>query len=620
MPLSTQRKLPTTALQFLYALLPNCYKTSQTLFLVNQHPHLFRPPSICPISHRLFFFFFDFFANKIDTIHHNLDTDSTSLLTCKDPQFLGRQPLTSFHPVSEVAVKDIIRQSSINTCELGPLPASFFSQCLTTILPCIATVVNNSLMFGSFPESFRSTIARPLLKKPSLDPENLCYYCKAPFEEAFFGSWESMLLLQGPFWRSLLWILRIYVTIARPLLKKPSLDPENLCYYCKAPFEEAFFGSWESMLLLQGPFWRSLLWILRIYVTIARPLLKKPSLDPENLCYYCKAPFEEAFFGSWESMLLLQGPFWRSLLWILRIYVTIARPLLKKPSLDPENLCYYCKAPFEEAFFGSWESMLLLQGPFWRSLLWILRIYVTIARPLLKKPSLDPENLCYYCKAPFEEAFFGSWESMLLLQGPFWRSLLWILRIYVTTARPLLKKPSLDPENLCYYCKAPFEEAFFGSWESMLLLQGPFWRSLLWILRIYVTTARPLLKKPSLDPENLCYYCKAPFEEAFFGSWESMLLLQGPFWRSLLWILRIYVTIARPLLKKPSLDPENLCYYRPVSRLPFLSKITEKVVLARLLKRPWTWSQHRNYTVKMCNDILSVLDNNNATLLLLLDL
>ena len=119
--------------------------------------------------------FADFFANKIATIRHSLDIDSTSSLTCNDPQFLG-QPLAAFHPVSEATVKDIIRQSSIKTCELDPLPASFFSQCLDTLLPYITAVVNNSLVSGSFPESFKSAIVRPVLKKPSLDPENFGNY------------------------------------------------------------------------------------------------------------------------------------------------------------------------------------------------------------------------------------------------------------------------------------------------------------------------------------------------------------------------------------------------------------------------------------------------------------
>src|SRR6218665_515624 len=41
-------------------------------------------------------------------------------------------------------------------------------------------------------------------------------------------------------------------------------------------------------------------------------------------------------------------------------------------------------------------------------------------------------------------------------------------------------------------------------------------------------------------------------------------------------------SLVTPLLKKANLDKENLSYCRPISNLSFLSKLTERVVLARL--------------------------------------
>ena len=40
---------------------------------------------------------------------------------------------------------------------------------------------------------------------------------------------------------------------------------------------------------------------------------------------------------------------------------------------------------------------------------------------------------------------------------------------------------------------------------------------------------------------------------------------------------------VQPLLKKPNLDPSILNNFRPISKLPFLSKVLEKVVSAQLL-------------------------------------
>jgi len=40
--------------------------------------------------------------------------------------------------------------------------------------------------------------------------------------------------------------------------------------------------------------------------------------------------------------------------------------------------------------------------------------------------------------------------------------------------------------------------------------------------------------------------------------------------------------VIKPILKKPWLDPEVSANYRPISNLPFLSKVLEKVVSAQL--------------------------------------
>lgn len=41
--------------------------------------------------------------------------------------------------------------------------------------------------------------------------------------------------------------------------------------------------------------------------------------------------------------------------------------------------------------------------------------------------------------------------------------------------------------------------------------------------------------------------------------------------------------VVQPLLKKPNADINCLNNYRPISKLPFLSKVLERVVLSQLL-------------------------------------
>jgi len=93
--------------------------------------------------------------------------------------------------------------------------------------------------------------------------------------------------------------------------------------------------------------------------------------------------------------------------------------------------------------------------------------------------------------------------------------------------------------------------------------------------------------------------------------------------------------IIKPLLKKPSLDPNSLKNYRPISSLYFLllSKVTEKIVLSQLSAYlyannlfPTSQSAYRpghstkTALLNMMNDILHALDNGDVTVVTLLDL
>ena len=92
-------------------------------------------------------------------------------------------------------------------------------------------------------------------------------------------------------------------------------------------------------------------------------------------------------------------------------------------------------------------------------------------------------------------------------------------------------------------------------------------------------------------------------------------------------------SIIVPLLKKAGLDTDDLKNYRPVSNLVFLSKLIERVVLKRLnahmernelhIKSQYGYKQfHSTETLmlRVVNDVLVGFDNNNATVVLLLDL
>ena len=93
------------------------------------------------------------------------------------------------------------------------------------------------------------------------------------------------------------------------------------------------------------------------------------------------------------------------------------------------------------------------------------------------------------------------------------------------------------------------------------------------------------------------------------------------------------LAIIIPLLKKQTLDPDILKNYRPISNLPFLSKILERVVASRLNSHTRDHpnsekfqSAYKQYhstesaLLRIHNDILTSIDNQNCVALLLLDL
>ena len=89
----------------------------------------------------------------------------------------------------------------------------------------------------------------------------------------------------------------------------------------------------------------------------------------------------------------------------------------------------------------------------------------------------------------------------------------------------------------------------------------------------------------------------------------------------------------KPLLKKSNLDHNELKNFRPVSNLPFLSKVLEKVVLSQILShlnsnnlmdafQSAYRASHSTETalLKIMNDLLLALDSNQVSVLALLDL
>ena len=91
--------------------------------------------------------------------------------------------------------------------------------------------------------------------------------------------------------------------------------------------------------------------------------------------------------------------------------------------------------------------------------------------------------------------------------------------------------------------------------------------------------------------------------------------------------------IIRPILKSPDLDHKEFKNFRPVSNLPFLAKVLEKIVYARLINHlttnrllPTNQSAYKKFhstetaMLKIQNDILTFLDEDKIVALVKLDI
>ena len=131
------------------------------------------PSSVCPslVPQK----FCDFFIEKIRNIRKSLDSQSVIAPDILYDTFSGI-PFAGFEPVTETTVMNVIKKTTIKTCVLDPLPSFLLCAVIDDLLPYITAIVNESLTSGCFPTVFKTAVVRPLLKKSSLDPENLKNY------------------------------------------------------------------------------------------------------------------------------------------------------------------------------------------------------------------------------------------------------------------------------------------------------------------------------------------------------------------------------------------------------------------------------------------------------------
>ena len=116
--------------------------------------------------------FASFFDNKITDIHSSFSSvsESTSSPNSKPNSW------THFNQVTEEEVLKIMRSSPAKHCLLDPWPTFLLLEFIDILIVPITNFINSCLNEGIYPDCFKRAIVTPLIKKPSLPPDELKNY------------------------------------------------------------------------------------------------------------------------------------------------------------------------------------------------------------------------------------------------------------------------------------------------------------------------------------------------------------------------------------------------------------------------------------------------------------
>ena len=117
--------------------------------------------------------FASFFNNKIDTIRQGISSSMPGrkiMSPQTPPNRAGMTTMSKFIPINCKTLEKIMSRLKPSTCALDVLPTSFLKNIFSCLADELIQIINTSLSSGVFPETLKSAVIKPLLKKNGLDP------------------------------------------------------------------------------------------------------------------------------------------------------------------------------------------------------------------------------------------------------------------------------------------------------------------------------------------------------------------------------------------------------------------------------------------------------------------
>ena len=112
-----------------------------------------------------------FFKAKIDKIRENFNPVTPDTIEVCDVECLERLSCVSMDDVSKV-----ILGTKNKHCDLDPIPTSILKSAIDIVLPSITKLINKSIETSTFPSQWKMATVTPLIKKQSLELENMKNY------------------------------------------------------------------------------------------------------------------------------------------------------------------------------------------------------------------------------------------------------------------------------------------------------------------------------------------------------------------------------------------------------------------------------------------------------------
>ncbi len=171
-------ELATARQTFFSNLINSNLNNTRTLFATVER--LTNPPSQIPsemLSDSKCNEFASFFSEKISNIRKEIGTSSCNTEVTQIRQQSQKEVTMSvFKTIDRKILEEIVQHLKSSTCYLDTLPTSFFKSVLNCLEADLLEVVNTSLLSGTFPNSLKTAVVKPLLKKRNLDNTMLSNY------------------------------------------------------------------------------------------------------------------------------------------------------------------------------------------------------------------------------------------------------------------------------------------------------------------------------------------------------------------------------------------------------------------------------------------------------------